>query len=129
MARGSGKHGHFTKDGAAWCPILVFDTEDSIDLHEYADNTTGGKLFTKILSPPGAIVRKIGGPSYRYHVDGANRTGGAGGLETLPAEPGLWRVEVRDPANSADHVFLQVFDRERSVGLGFESGGHHQVRG
>jgi hypothetical protein len=30
-------------DGVAWCPILVFETEGSIDLHEQVDNTTGGK--------------------------------------------------------------------------------------
>jgi len=43
MARGSGKHGHLTLDGVAYCPILVFDTEDSVELHEQVDNTTGGK--------------------------------------------------------------------------------------
>ncbi len=43
MGKGSGKDGHVTLDGVSFCPILVFDTDDSVELHEQVDNTTGGK--------------------------------------------------------------------------------------
>ncbi len=43
MGKGSANAGHITLDGVSFCPILVFDIDDSVDLHEQVDNTTGGK--------------------------------------------------------------------------------------
>ncbi len=43
MGKGSANAGHITLDGVSFCPILVFDTDDSVELHEQVDNTTGGK--------------------------------------------------------------------------------------
>jgi hypothetical protein len=43
MGKGSANIGHITVDGVAFCPILVYDIDDSVELHEQVDNTTGGK--------------------------------------------------------------------------------------
>ncbi|MCC7018129.1 MAG: heparinase II/III family protein [Ardenticatenales bacterium] len=57
------------------------------------DNGTGGRLTMRALAPLDAGLTAVGGPGHRYWVDGANRDAGASGLEGMPAEPGMWRVE------------------------------------
>jgi hypothetical protein len=58
------------------------------------DNGSGGLLKGTTLAPPDANLTAIGGPDYRYWVDGKNRSGGAAAHEGAPAEPGLWRIEA-----------------------------------
>lgn len=43
MSKGSAKHGHVYYDDLPLCPVTVFETEDSVELHAQVDNTTGGK--------------------------------------------------------------------------------------
>lgn len=57
------------------------------------DNGTGGRLAVRALHPS-AVLRAVGGPDYRYFVDGANRSGSAAPHEGAPAEPGLWTVRA-----------------------------------
>lgn len=58
------------------------------------DNGSGGLLAGTTLAPSSAHLTAIGGPDYRYWVDGKNRSGGASPHEGAPAEPGLWRIEA-----------------------------------
>src|SRR5262249_8223814 len=71
----------------------------SMSVSREMNNGTGGVLY--LDTPIGGAVKTtvIGGPNYRYWVDGANRDQGAGGLEGSPAEPGSWRIEI-GPADS-----------------------------
>lgn len=57
-------------------------------------NSGQGELRMATLWPREARLTAIGGSGHRYWVDGANRAGGAAGLEGSPAEPGLWRIEA-----------------------------------
>jgi hypothetical protein len=65
------------------------------------DNGSGGRLIGRVLEPGAAGGWLIGGPDYRYWVDGANRDDGAAPHEGSPAEPGRWRLELSPPATPA----------------------------
>ncbi len=63
MGKGSANAGHITLDGVSLCPILVFDTDDSVELHEQVDNTTGGKK-----------ARIVGNEDFSATIEENNRT-------------------------------------------------------
>jgi hypothetical protein len=66
-------------------------------------------LWGQQLLPKRGRLTAVGGPDYRYWVDGANRAGGASGLEGAPAEPGLWRVEMGPADRDTDNVMVTSF--------------------
>lgn len=63
MGKGVANAGHLTLDGASYCPILVFDTDDSVELHPQVDNTTGGK-----------VARLAGNTDFSATIEENNRT-------------------------------------------------------
>ena len=63
MSKGSAKSGHVTLDGVSFCPILVYDIDDSVELHEQVDNTTGGKK-----------ARIVGNEDFSATIEENNRT-------------------------------------------------------
>jgi hypothetical protein len=65
-------------------------------------NGAGGRLVGQTVVPEEAEATLIGGPDYRYWVDGANRAAGSQGLEGPPADPGAWRLEVAPAGRGND---------------------------
>ena len=63
MGQGSANAGHVTLDGVSFCPILVYDIDDSVELHEQVDNTTGGKK-----------ARIVGNEDFSATIEENNRT-------------------------------------------------------
>jgi len=80
----------------------------------------GWAMDVQIVLPAGAIVRKAGGPGYRYWVDDNGYNGPQGGANWppptssygghTPEELGVggWRVEVMPPTAAIDDLFLNV---------------------
>jgi hypothetical protein len=71
-------------------------------------NSGQGELRMATLWPREARLTAIGGPGHRYWVDGANRAGGAAGLEGSPAEPGLWRIEAAPAVPERAQLLVQA---------------------
>ena len=63
MGKGSANAGHITVDGVSFCPVLVYDLDDSVELHPQVDNTTGGK-----------VARLVGNEDFSATVEENNRT-------------------------------------------------------
>lgn len=65
-----------------------------------------GKLFSKILLPNNRYIRKIGGPGYRFWVDGANANIPPVGY--TKSVTGGWRLEMSPGAPALSDDFLHV---------------------
>ena len=63
MGKGSANAGHVTLDGVSFCPILVYDIDDSVELHEQNTNSTGGKK-----------ARIVGNEDFSATIEENNRT-------------------------------------------------------
>ncbi|NOY45285.1 MAG: hypothetical protein GXP50_07525 [Deltaproteobacteria bacterium] len=75
----------------------------------------GGQLYVDRLLPKRALLRKVGGPDYRYYVeldgddsdlDGANMDEGA--QERPWFDAGLWRIEIQPEDPRKEDRFLIV---------------------
>jgi len=85
-------------------------------------DNAGWAMDVQTLLPTDALVRKVGGPGYRYWVDDNGYTGPAGGANWPPPSSsygghtpeeigvGGWRVELSPPVAALDDLFLNVLE-------------------